>query len=197
MADAGADILVPHMGLTTGGRIGAQTAITLDDAVARGAAMHDAARVNRRARAVPRRSDRRTGGCGLRAGPDHQDRRLLRCVQHGAAPHRAGDQGEHGAVQVFAGVTFCPASRGKGDRIAHGRPRRDPRHQGHRVRLPAGPRAGARRGRAPGGCRGLGSRGSSRTSPARRWPRRPARTCRLAAADDRGEATRPWRGARR
>jgi predicted TIM-barrel enzyme len=44
MAEAGADVLVPHMGLTTKGSIGAQTAITLDDAVERIQAMHDAAR---------------------------------------------------------------------------------------------------------------------------------------------------------
>ncbi len=47
MAEAGADVLVPHMGLTTKGAIGAQTAITLDDAVARIQAMHDAARAVR------------------------------------------------------------------------------------------------------------------------------------------------------
>ena len=44
MADAGADVLVPHMGLTTSGAIGAQTAITLDEAVERVQAMHDAAK---------------------------------------------------------------------------------------------------------------------------------------------------------
>ena len=33
MADAGADIIVCHMGLTTGGSIGADTAKTLDDCV--------------------------------------------------------------------------------------------------------------------------------------------------------------------
>ena len=31
MAKAGADILIPHMGLTTKGTIGASTALTLDD----------------------------------------------------------------------------------------------------------------------------------------------------------------------
>ena len=47
MAQAGADVLVPHMGLTTGGAIGAETALTLDDAVERVQALHDAAkRVN-------------------------------------------------------------------------------------------------------------------------------------------------------
>jgi predicted TIM-barrel enzyme len=33
MADAGADIIVCHMGLTTGGSIGADTAVNLDDSV--------------------------------------------------------------------------------------------------------------------------------------------------------------------
>lgn len=47
MARAGADILVPHMGLTTSGTIGAQTALTLDEAVTRVQALADAAkRVN-------------------------------------------------------------------------------------------------------------------------------------------------------
>jgi predicted TIM-barrel enzyme len=47
MADAGADVLVPHMGLTTGGAIGAETAKTLDECVPLIQAMHDAAkRVN-------------------------------------------------------------------------------------------------------------------------------------------------------
>jgi predicted TIM-barrel enzyme len=47
MAEAGADVLVPHMGLTTGGTIGADTAKTLDDCVPLVQAMHDAAkRVN-------------------------------------------------------------------------------------------------------------------------------------------------------
>jgi len=44
MARAGADVLVPHMGLTTKGSIGAQTALTLDDCVPLIQAMHDAAR---------------------------------------------------------------------------------------------------------------------------------------------------------
>jgi len=44
MAQAGADVLVPHMGLTTSGTIGAQTALTLDDSVERVQAMADAAK---------------------------------------------------------------------------------------------------------------------------------------------------------
>lgn len=44
MARAGADVLVPHMGLTTKGTIGAHTALTLDDCVPLIQAMHDAAK---------------------------------------------------------------------------------------------------------------------------------------------------------
>jgi predicted TIM-barrel enzyme len=44
MAEVGADVLVPHMGLTTKGSIGARTALTLEDAARRVQAMHDAAK---------------------------------------------------------------------------------------------------------------------------------------------------------
>jgi len=48
MAEAGCDILIPHMGLTTKGSIGAKTALTLEESAKRVQAMHDAAkRVNR------------------------------------------------------------------------------------------------------------------------------------------------------
>jgi predicted TIM-barrel enzyme len=48
MAEAGCDILIPHMGLTTKGSIGAKTALTLEESAQRVQAMHDAAkRVNR------------------------------------------------------------------------------------------------------------------------------------------------------
>ncbi|MDI5940073.1 phosphoenolpyruvate hydrolase family protein, partial [Micromonospora sp. DH15] len=43
MTAAGADVLVPHMGLTTSGTIGARTALTLDESVERIQAMRDAA----------------------------------------------------------------------------------------------------------------------------------------------------------
>ena len=43
MAKAGADLLIAHMGLTTKGSIGAKTAITLDQSVARIQAIHEAA----------------------------------------------------------------------------------------------------------------------------------------------------------
>lgn len=44
MAEAGADVLVAHVGLTTRGSIGAETALTLDQAAERVQEMHDAAR---------------------------------------------------------------------------------------------------------------------------------------------------------
>jgi predicted TIM-barrel enzyme len=44
MTRAGADILIPHMGLTTKGTIGATTALTLEESARRVQAMHDAAK---------------------------------------------------------------------------------------------------------------------------------------------------------
>jgi predicted TIM-barrel enzyme len=44
MARAGADVIIPHMGLTTKGMIGAKTAMTLEEAARRVQAMHDAAK---------------------------------------------------------------------------------------------------------------------------------------------------------
>lgn len=43
MTKAGADVLIPHMGLTTKGMIGAQTALTLEESAQRIQEMHDAA----------------------------------------------------------------------------------------------------------------------------------------------------------
>jgi len=47
MTEAGADVIVPHIGLTTKGDIGAGTALTLDDATARVREMYDAAKAVR------------------------------------------------------------------------------------------------------------------------------------------------------
>src|SRR5207244_1633998 len=44
MAKAGADVLIPHMGLTTKGSIGATTALSLAEAGRRVQALHDAAK---------------------------------------------------------------------------------------------------------------------------------------------------------
>ncbi len=47
MAKAGADVLIPHMGLTTKGTIGAKTAVTLEESAKRVQAMADAAKAVR------------------------------------------------------------------------------------------------------------------------------------------------------
>ena len=48
MAQAGADILIPHLGLTTKGLIGAASAVSLEESATRVQAMHDSAKqVNR------------------------------------------------------------------------------------------------------------------------------------------------------
>ena len=47
LTEAGADIIVAHMGLTTKGTIGAETALTLEDCVPKVAAIADAARAVR------------------------------------------------------------------------------------------------------------------------------------------------------
>jgi predicted TIM-barrel enzyme len=44
MAEAGTDVLVPHVGTTTKGAVGVTSSLSLDDAVERVQAMHDAAR---------------------------------------------------------------------------------------------------------------------------------------------------------
>jgi predicted TIM-barrel enzyme len=44
MAEAGCDVLIPHMGLTTKGSIGARAAVTLEEAARLCQEMHDAAR---------------------------------------------------------------------------------------------------------------------------------------------------------
>ena len=44
MAAAGADVLIPHMGLTTKGTIGAKSALTLEDAAKQVQTLHDAAK---------------------------------------------------------------------------------------------------------------------------------------------------------
>src|SRR5438309_10905630 len=44
MAQAGADVLIPHMGLTTKGSIGARSALSLEEAARRVQALHDAAK---------------------------------------------------------------------------------------------------------------------------------------------------------
>ena len=101
MTEAGADLIVCHMGLTTGGSIGAETARTLDDCVALIDEWAGAARQVRDdvivlchggpiaepadAEYVLRRADRSA--------------RLLRGVEHGTSAGRAGLEGADRSVQ--------------------------------------------------------------------------------------------------
>ena len=102
MTEAGADIVVPHMGLTTAGTIGAQTAITLDESVARIQEMHDAAvAVNAEVIVL------------CHGGPIAEPEdvayilhthfwscRLLRCLLSGAPPNRTSHQAAGRRFQV-------------------------------------------------------------------------------------------------
>ena len=102
MAEAGADILVPHMGLTTGGDIGASTALRLEDCPALIDAMAEAARAVRPDILVLCHG-------GPIATPEdaawilqHTQAlpRLLRRLVDGAAADRAGADRDHARVQV-------------------------------------------------------------------------------------------------
>ena len=101
MAQAGADVLVPHMGPTTGGSIGARHGA---DARRRGRARAGDARRREarqpgRARALPRRPDRRARGRRLRARAHRGRRRLLRRLLDGATADRGRDHREHAPLQ--------------------------------------------------------------------------------------------------
>ena len=101
MTEAGADIIVCHMGLTTGGAIGASTAVTLADCPAR---------IDRWAAAARTVKDDVIVLChgGPIATPDDARyildrcpdlRRLLRRLQHGAAADRDRIDRHHPALQ--------------------------------------------------------------------------------------------------
>ena len=100
MAEAGADVLVPHMGLTTGGSIGADTAKTLDDCVPLIQEMHDAAkRVNPDVIVLCHGgpiAEPDDAAYVLAAHGGH--RRLLRRLVDGAAADRDGDDREHASA---------------------------------------------------------------------------------------------------
>ena len=115
MAEAGADILVPHMGLTTGGDIGA-----VDRAQARGLPGADrrhgrggTGRAAGRPGAVPWRPDRDAGRRDLRPAPHPTLPRLLRRLVDGAPADRAGADRDHAHLQGDlpsrpARETACP-----------------------------------------------------------------------------------------
>ena len=102
MAKAGADIVVCHLGLTTGGAIGAETALTLKDCVPRIESWAAAARVGepRRDRALSRRTDRAPGRRALHPAQLPAVPRLLRRLEHGAAAHGGGADRDDPQVQA-------------------------------------------------------------------------------------------------
>ena len=102
MAKAGADIVVCHMGLTTGGSIGAETALTLEQCPALVDAWAQAAlRVNRgRHRPRARRARGPARGRAVRDGQYRTLPRLLRGVLDGAPPGRIRADGADPAVQA-------------------------------------------------------------------------------------------------
>ena len=94
MTEAGADIIVAHMGVTTGGAIGAKAAKTLDQCVSEIDAIADAARAvrERHHRPLPRRADLDAGGCEVHPRALAALPRVLRRELDGAAAGRDGDQ---------------------------------------------------------------------------------------------------------
>ena len=137
MADAGADVIVAHMGLTTKGTIGAETAFTLEQSVVRVQEIADAAHgvllpldgVHVVARGGPRarrhrhaaRADERLAAelraaAGGLARPAVRRRLLLGDGdghRHGAVRHTAGDAG--GGVRDLR----LPLSRPAAQRLRH------------------------------------------------------------------------------
>ena len=119
MAKAGADVLIPHMGLTTKGSIGAQTALTLDEAAQRVQAMHDAAR------SVSKDILVLCHGGPISEPEDAQyilrhtqgNRRLLRRVEHRTA---ADGDGHHGLRAPLQGHRLTGREKGRRGRRGEG-----------------------------------------------------------------------------
>ena len=98
MTEAGADIIVAHMGLTTGGAIGARTAKSLEMCGAGGAGDHRRLEDGRRrgAGALSRGPDLEPGRCPVHAGSVFRPGRVLRSQFAGAAADGEGvDGGSH------------------------------------------------------------------------------------------------------
>ena len=94
MTKAGADIIVAHMGVTTGGTIGATSAKSLDDCVGEIDAIAErrALGAQGRHRALPWRADLDAGRRPLHPRARRRPARLLRRELDGAAAGREGDR---------------------------------------------------------------------------------------------------------
>ena len=91
MAEAGADMLVAHVGLTASGTIGAGAAMTLDEAIQTRAGNRRSGPQRPRGHLghLPRRSLRRAGQRGRSPAKASRKRWLLRRFQHRTLAHRA------------------------------------------------------------------------------------------------------------
>ena len=101
MTEAGADIIVCHMGLTTGGQHRRR-----DGSHARRLRRTDRQMrrrgpecSTRRDRALPRRPDRHSRGFGLRVAASARHQRVLRGIEHGATADRAGLEVSNRSIQ--------------------------------------------------------------------------------------------------
>ncbi len=108
MTEAGADIIVAHMGVTTGGSIGATSAKRLEDCVGEIDAIAErrAFGARRHHRALPRRADRHARRCRLHPQALQELPRFLWRVEHGAA---AGRDRAHRADPAVQGDQFLTA----------------------------------------------------------------------------------------
>ena len=102
MAGAGADVLIPHMGLTTKGTIGAHTALTLDQAVGRVQALCDAAKaVNPDILVLCHGGPiAEPDDAAYRPAANARRHRLLRGVEHRAAADRDGHHRLRARIQA-------------------------------------------------------------------------------------------------
>ena len=89
MAEAGADIIVCHLGLTTGGAIGAHTSLTLEKCPELVNKWSEAAlKVNKDAIVLVRWACSHARRCRVCVEKHRQLSRFLRCVLNGATAHR-------------------------------------------------------------------------------------------------------------
>ncbi|GAE77996.1 TIM-barrel signal transduction protein [Cutibacterium acnes JCM 18918] len=90
MARAGSDILVPHMGLTTSGTIGAKNSTHYRGCCCQGSGTRRRRQIrqSRHPMPMPWRPHRQSRGCAIHSRSHRWHRRLLRRIFHRAIPGR-------------------------------------------------------------------------------------------------------------
>ena len=124
----GADILIPHMGLTTKGAIGAKTAISLEQAAAKAPLVQELADTAKGGKPrhpgpLSRRPDFGTRGRAVHPRPHEGHRRLLRCVEHRAPADRSRDHRLREAIQGSEAVVRLPVAGKQSDCVFQDCPR--------------------------------------------------------------------------